>query len=63
MVFATILDEGEKLTEQFLGSIELKAEGAANRKIVSESFAESVHATSPGQWRAIDRRASRSTLA
>jgi alkanesulfonate monooxygenase SsuD/methylene tetrahydromethanopterin reductase-like flavin-dependent oxidoreductase (luciferase family) len=59
MIFATILDEGEKLTEELLGSIELKAEGAANRKIVCESLAESVHATSPGQGRAIDRRASR----
>ena len=63
MIFAAILDEGEKLTEEFLGSIELKAEGAANRKIVCESLAESIHATSPGQGRAIDRRASRSTLA
>lgn len=26
MIFAAILDEGEKLTEEFLGSIELKAE-------------------------------------
>jgi hypothetical protein len=63
MVFAAILDEGEKLPEELLGSIELKAEGAANHKVVCESLAESVHATTPGQGRAIDRRASRSTLA
>jgi hypothetical protein len=63
MIFAPVLDEGQKLTEEFLGSIELKAESAADDEIVGESLAESVHATSPGHGRAIDRRASRSTLA
>jgi hypothetical protein len=63
MPFTSFLDEGKELGEELLGSIELKAEGTANHKVIGESVAERVHATSPGQRRAIDRKASRSTLA
>jgi hypothetical protein len=61
--FATILDVSEELGEEFLGSYKLVAEGATYGQIVSKGLAEGVHATPPGQGRAIVRRASRLTLA
>jgi hypothetical protein len=63
MLFTAFFEEGKELGEELFGSIELKAEGTANHKVVGESLAQCVHATSPGQGRAIDRKASRSTFA
>jgi hypothetical protein len=63
VVFATILDVSEELTEELLRSDELVAEDMAHGQIVGKGLAESAHGTSPGQGRAIVRRASRSTLA
>ena len=37
MLFTSFLDEGKELGEELLGSIELKAEGTANHKVVGES--------------------------
>ena len=63
VVFATILDVGEELSEELLGSSKLVAEDATHGQVVGEGLAERVHATSPGQGRAIVRKASWSTLA
>jgi hypothetical protein len=63
VVFATILDVVEELSEQLLGSNKLVAKDATHGQIVGKGLAESAHRTSPGQGRAIVRRASRSTLA
>ena len=63
MFFATMLDESEELSEELLGSSELVTKGATHGQIIGEGLTEDVHATSPGQGRAIVRKASRSTLA
>jgi hypothetical protein len=63
MAFAMILEVGEELCKELLGSIEPVAENATHGQIVDEGLAKSVHAASPGQGREIVRSASRSTLA
>jgi len=63
VVFVTILDVGEELTEELLRSDELVAEDTTHGQIVGKGLAEGAHATSPGQGRAIVRKASWLTLA
>src|SRR5664279_423180 len=63
VVLATILDVSQELSEELLGSNKLVAEDATYGQIVGKGLAEGVHATSPGQGRAIVRRALLSTLA
>ncbi len=63
MLFATILDEGEELSEELLGSSKPVTEDAPHGQVIGEGLTEDVHAASPGQGRAIVRKVSRSTLA
>jgi hypothetical protein len=63
MLFATILDEGEELGQEFFGPSEPVAKGAPHGQVIGEGLAKDVHAASPGQRRAIVRKVSRSTLA
>lgn len=63
MLFATILDEGEELSEEFLCPSKPVAKSAPHGQVIGEGLAEDVHAASPGQGRAIVRKVSRSTLA
>ena len=64
MLFATMFDEGEELSEELLGPGEPVTKGAPNCLIIGEGLTEGdVHAASPGQRRAIVRKVSRSTLA
>jgi hypothetical protein len=63
VVFVTILDVGEELTEELLGSDKPVAEDTTHGQIVGKGLAKGAHATSPGQGRAIVRKASWLTLA
>ena len=63
MFLAALIDEGKELGEKFLGSHETIAKGAPHGEIVGKCLTQDVHAASPGQGRAIVRRASRLTLA
>jgi hypothetical protein len=63
MLFATMLDEGEELSQELLGTIEPVTKGSPHGQVISEGLTEDVHAASPGQGRAIIRKVSRSTLA
>ena len=63
VVFATTLDVGEELSEELLRSDKLVAEDTTHGQIVGKGLAEGAHATSPGQGRAIVRKASWLTLA
>jgi hypothetical protein len=63
MLFATMLDEGEELSQELLGTIEPVTKGAPHGQVIGEGLTEEVHAASPGQGRAIVRKVSRSTLA
>src|SRR6201996_992497 len=63
VVLATIFDVGEELSEELLGSNKLVAEDTTHGQIVGKGLAERAHATSPGQGRAIARKASWLTLA
>jgi hypothetical protein len=63
MVFATILDVSKELSEELLRSDKLVAEDTTYGQIVGKGLAEGAHATSPGQGRAIVRKASWLTLA
>ena len=63
MVFATILDVSKELGEELLRSDKLLAEDTTYGQIVGKGLAEGAHATSPGQGRAIVRKASWLTLA
>jgi hypothetical protein len=63
MLFATILDEGEELSEELLGPSKRVAKGAPHGQVIGEGLTEDVHAASPSQGRAIVRKVSRSTLA
>jgi hypothetical protein len=63
MLFATMLDEGEELSQELLGTSEPVTKGAPHGQVISEGLTEDVHAASPGQGRAIIRKVSRSTLA
>lgn len=63
MVFALRLEVGEELGKKLLGPNKRVAEGATHGQVIGQGLAKGAHATSPGQGRAIVRRASRSTLA
>jgi hypothetical protein len=62
-LFAAILDVGEELNEELPGSDKFVAEDATHGQIVGKGLAGGAHATSPGQGRAIVRKASWLTLA
>jgi hypothetical protein len=63
VLFATNLDVGEELSQQFLGPNQPVAKNAPHGQVVGQGLAEGAHAPSPGQGRAIVRSRSRSTLA
>src|SRR5262245_56678446 len=63
VVFATMFDEGKELSQELLGTSEPVTKGAPHGQVISEGLTEDVHAASPGQGRAIIRKASWSTLA
>ena len=63
VILVAILDERQELSEEFLRPCKLVTESAAHAQVVVEGLAEDDHRMSPGQWRAMVRRASRSTLA
>jgi hypothetical protein len=58
VVFVAILDESQELSEKLLGPSKLVAEGATHVQVVVEGLAEDDHGMSPGQRRAMVRRAS-----
>jgi len=63
LALTAILEVGEELSKELFSSSKLVPERATHGQVVDESLAESVHGTSPGQERAIVRRASRSAFA
>lgn len=63
MVFAAIFDEGDELTEQSFGLVQLSTKGALHGQLVGKGLPKGAHCTSPGQGRAIMRKLSRSSLA
>jgi hypothetical protein len=63
VVFALCLEVGEELVKELLRPSKRVSEGATHGQVVGQGLTKRAHAASPGQGRAIVRRASRSTLA